>query len=227
MKRKSTPKRKTLLSQPELLKRIYPPRAEVTLNPARLAHDGRGYIGQFKYNDVRTLIFFFPEGRIELLTRKREPHRGYHMSEGMRRALLGLGLSRERSHVIDGGILKNLSVKGERPIVIWDILVHDDDYLLGTTYEERYGLLRRICGNPSRAERVTGREVGLQVTPQLWLAPVFKSHFEEKFQQARPADYLEGLMLKDPRGKLERGLLPRNNVGWQLKVRKRRKDYVF
>jgi len=215
------------LNDPERLKRLYPPRAEVTMNPARLQASKRRYIAQYKYNDVRTLIFLFPGEQIELLTRQRESHKGYRLSNKMKRALLSLDLSRDRSHVLDGGILRNLLVGDERPIVLWDILVHEGEYLIGTTYEQRYALLKRICREPGALESKTGREIGLKIREALWLAPLFKSGFDRRFEQALPADYLEGLMLKDPRGKLERGILPKNNMSWQVKVRKPRKDYIF
>src|SRR6185437_8467572 len=134
-----------LLREPARLKSLYPPRAEVTVNPARLARYRGKYIGQFKYNDVRTLILIFPHGKVELLTRQRVPHKGYRLSSRMRSALHSLDLSPVHSHVLDGGIMRYLSVRGERPVILWDILVHDDEYLLGSTYLQRYALLKKIC----------------------------------------------------------------------------------
>jgi len=38
---------------------------------------------------------------------------------------------------------------------------------------------------------------------------------------------IEGFVLKKPSGKLESGLREKNNMGWQLKIRKPTKNYQY
>lgn len=213
------------LRSTEELEKLYPPRAEAMAPPSTLGRF-KGFIAQYKYNDIRTLFHVGPQG-IELYTRKREPVREYQLTAEMQQAWNSLHLSRDQHHTIDGGILRHLVLRGQSPIIVWDILVHDGIYLLGTTYRERYQLLKRICGGSFRAESLTGREVGLVVTGLLWLAPWYENGFENLYEKTLDVDYLEGLILKDPRAKLASGFHERNNTRWQIKFRKQSKSYMF
>jgi ATP-dependent DNA ligase len=216
MERKASPEP---LSR-ETFRSIFPPRARAMLPASRLG-ELRGYIGQFKYDDVRTLIILWPGGEIELLTRHRVPHRLYRLTPAMLTALRRLRLSPDRCHVLDGGVLRHFAVNGVRPIILWDILVHDNQHLIGTTYATRYALLHDLCGSPVDLEQSTGYEIGIEITPELWLAPSFSGDFQRLFERTYGNDLLEGLLLKNPRGKLEHGLNEANNTTWQIKVRKR------
>lgn len=208
------------------LKRLYPPRAETAINPVTL-DKYRGFIAQYKYNDIRTLIFIVNGTGIELTTRKREPHKEYRLTSAMTRALLSLNLDHSKNHVLDGGILRHVLIGKAQPIILWDILVHNDDYLLGTRYQERYELLASICGDPKSPEAITGHQIGLEIAPVLWLAPVFRSNFYARYEETLRLDFLEGVILKNPNGKLERSLRAQNNTSWQIKARKPRPGYSF
>ncbi len=210
----------------EQIRRLYPPRAIIAADPDKLSQF-RGYIAQYKYSDVRILLCFLPGGRFRLMSRKREPIKQYRLSAVMKKALDSLGLDPEKTHVLDGGLMRSVPNHGERPIIVWDILVHDGRHLVGTTYASRYDLLKNLCGNPRRYETVTGEKIAFRVSGPLWLAPVFTGHFVERFKQAAPHDFLEGLMLKNPNGRLERAYREVNNTRWQIKFRKPATTYRF
>ena len=58
------------------------------------------------------------------------------------------------------------------------------------------------------------------------LSPVFRSGFWEKFQEADGVE-IEGIILKDPMGKLVFSTTPIPDVSWALKIRKPCKKYQF
>jgi hypothetical protein len=111
--------------------------------------------------------------------------------------------------------------------VLWDILVWNNQYLVGTSYLKRYRLLSQVCGNPSRYESETGRSIALRVNSCVWLAPVFRNELRRRFDELTPLHEIEGLVLKNPSAKLQWGLREDNNGDWQIRVRKPRHDYGF
>jgi len=215
-----------LLRSLKELRKLYPPRATRSVSPNSLERL-KGFVAQYKYDDIRTLILITPGGRVELMTRKRQPHFEYTLTPGMKKSLLHLDLDGSKYHVLDGGVIRHFSVGKERPIILWDILVHNDQYLVGSTYRDRYALLKSICGSPDLVEQVTGRDIALVISGNLWLAPIFKSGFADRYWHASETEWLEGLMLKNPAGKLTRALSEENNGSWQLKARKPKPGYSF
>lgn len=205
--------------------RIHPPRPESAIPPSTLSHY-KGYIAQYKYNDVRTLAIFSPFDEVELLNRHLQPHRFYSLSPGMKKALLSLKLRKDRYHILDGGILHRVGGLRDR-IVFWDILVHDGRYLIGETLARRYALLQKICENPAQSEEETGFGIGLRVNEHIWLAPLIRENFERHFRLSLGLDVLEGLVLKIPGSRLEQAFGERNNGSWQIRVRKPHVNYAF
>lgn len=208
---------------------LYPPRPRGAINPATLSRY-KGFFGQYKYNDIRTLIYLFPDGRVELLTRHKVPHRFYELTEKMTENLRSLDLERGHFHILDGGVQRvpmKLPRGEERPVILWDILVHKSVYLTGSTYRQRSALLTRICGHPKQLEKKTSHELGLVIEDSLWLAPTFKRGFEERYRATSTMEEVEGLILKDPNGKLERAVREENNGSWMIRVRKQTASYVF
>lgn len=211
------------------LRPLFPPRPRGAINPAALPRY-RGFYAQPKYNDIRTLIYFRPDSGIELFTRQREPHREYALTAGMSRSLGTLKLASGFYHVLDGGILrtpKKMPKGVDRPIILWDILVHESRYLVGTTYRERYALLKKVAGDPGRFETRTGHKLGLRIHGSLWMAPLYRSRFEERFTELARLEEIEGLVLKNPNGTLERAVRQENNGDWQIRVRKPTAIYPF
>lgn len=203
----------------EQFRLLYPPRAVGAIPPSEAPHF-RGWIAQYKYHDVRTLVYFFPDGHLELFNRTRQPLGIYSLTAGMNEDLHRLKLRQGFFHVLDGGLMHAKTRRIRDRLILWDILVHDSQYLLGTTYLERYTRLASVCGNPTAYERETGDQLALRVNKHVWLAPTFTRGLARRYAKLIHLDEVEGLMLKDPRGKLERGIRERNNGSWQIRVRK-------
>lgn len=204
---------------------LYPPRIETAIRPDTL-RKYRGFIAQFKYHDVRTLVSL-PD--LELRNRHRQKLVEYRITPSLTRDLHQLAWNENGPLLLDGGILRESVPKVGRPLILWDILVYDGRYLLGTPYRERYELLCSLCGNPRTPEPYTGQRIAIEVTREIWLAPCFErsENFPGIFARTLPVSYLEGLVLKNPAAPLERSLSESNNTRWQLKVRKPRTDYAF
>jgi ATP-dependent DNA ligase len=187
----------------------------------------KGFVAQYKYDDIRTLFHFHRGGEISLLSRKLEPVKEYRLTSRMARAFQSLELDPSQIHVLDGGVMRHLRVHGQNPIVVWDILVHNGQYLLGTTYAERYQLLRELAGEPAEFESATGRKIGLTISNELWLAPIFTGNFRELFEKVSDLSPVEGLLLKNAHARLESGFKEVNNSRWQIKIRKPKKHYMY
>ena len=215
-----------LLKSEKELGQIYPPRSEATSPPSNIEFF-RGFSAQYKYNDIRTLFHLF-NGEVSLFTRKLVPVKEYNLTPLMKEQLLSLKLDESKFQLLDGGIMRHLTIKRENPLVLWDILVHDGYHLLGTTYRHRYSLLKNTCGDPTEFEKDTKNEVGLKIGKgPLWLAPSFQRDFGRLYQKTIGTDYLEGIILKDVNAKLDSGASERNNTSWQIKIRKPTKSTMF
>lgn len=206
---------------------IYPPRPLGAISPATLANYS-GYVAQYKFNDIRILIQIDARGKASLLSRKREPLLSYELTRNARDSLAKLKLPRGSLHLLDGGLMRTSDFPGGvHPIVLWDVLMLKSEYLVGTTYAERYARLRAICGNPRARERESGARLALRVGPELWLCDSYSSDFASLFASTLEQDALEGLVMKDPNGKLEIGASEENNGAWQIRVRKTNARHVF
>lgn len=120
-------------------------------------------------------------------------------------------------YVINAELLHS-KVVGLRDInYIHDILVEDGEYLLGTTYAQRYARLLMLF---LKGQEQT--ESHFVLDDHTWLAKNHKGSFKSLFKSLdRPED--EGLVLKNPEGKLA----PKDNSGWTVKCRRPQKNFGF
>jgi ATP-dependent DNA ligase len=130
-------------------------------------------------------------------------------------------------HVFDSELMDAKTTRLKDKIVLWDVLVHDGQYLLGSGCMERYRLLQGILGHPTEMETCTGHKLALKFNGNLWLTETFTESLQERFSEALPLDEIEGLVLKDPNGKLEFGVRESNNSSWLIRCRKKHKNYEF
>lgn len=216
---------------------IFPPRAE-TCMPRESARSylDMGWKPQIKYNDSRTTIKYLPNGDIELWNRHAEKHRSYHapswLIEQLTEAAKILRLSAGKLHMLDGGLLDQKHKAIKDTIVIWDILVRDDEHLLGTTYGDRYNSLY-LHGPPYWYTHATHAPVdlGIEITDNVILARQYEAMDWDNIWSmvdvinapyTTPDDIkpvLEGVVLKDPKGKLQLGYKEKNNTTWMAKSR--------
>lgn len=195
----------------------YPPRPGSSCAPSAAARF-TGFWVQYKFDDVRTLVEFDGRGELKFWNRFREPLRAYPISPDLRNSLLELDLAQSSRHVLDGGLLRQ-SNGSDRTLVLWDLLVHEGHHLLGSAYSERYDLLGRVGRSSRVLEGRTGLETAWVLGPRLWLARVLELKPQDALTRARNCPMIEGVVLKNPAGRLERAFGPENNGSWSIKIR--------
>lgn len=218
---------------------IYPPRAKdaIPFKEASILAEF-GYIAQPKFNDSRCLIKYAPgwtddPQNIQLWNRHGERFRDYiaplDLLIELGTVAESLGLSPNAYHLLDGGLLDKKHAHIKDTIVIWDILVQDSQPLLGTKYSNRYA--RLLATTNQDRNFLAGNQtlhVGHNITQNVFTPTSLKP---ERWTQtwddivALNANFppnsplIEGLLFKDPEGKLEMGLREKNNSSWQAKSR--------
>lgn len=107
-------------------------------------------------------------------------------------------------------------------LVIFDILVHNGTYLLGTSFQDRVNLLDSLFGKNDCEKSYL-----YSVTENIYRVKSFTSNFKIIFEELSSIDMIEGLVCKRKSGKLEIGNTENNNTKSQIKFRKPTKSYRF
>jgi hypothetical protein len=196
-----------------------------------------GWIAQLKYNDSHALVKFCPDGTIELWNRHAERFRTYHapaeLIEELRMIGERLGVTPGTVTILDGGVLDQKHAAIKDTIVLWDILVYNDDHLIGTTYDARY--VQLIAAATQESWMFDQYDFGLQFTKNVfiprnwedWDAAWDMVHAANApYTTGKPGDrdydckpVLEGLFFKNPLGKLQMGFKESNNSDWNMRSR--------
>lgn len=209
---------------------MYPPRPKLSIPPEKIVdYENKGYVAQLKFNGTRTLVELKPGGEIKLWTRHREPHKAYKLSKGMEENLHEMheSMSPDKHLVIDGELMHSKTKGLKDRFIAFDILVCNDDYLIGMPMLERYSILDEMLGQQEYWEEDTGRKIAIYIRDHLWLAETFVHNLSKKFKQFIDMDEIEGLVLKKPSAPLERGHSENNNSSWLIRCRKPHKNYQF
>lgn len=205
---------------------IYPPRPAGAIPPDNVTRYP-GWIAQYKYNGTRNVIFVFPDGHIEMFGRKKEHNKAYITTDEMRAAFISLKLPKNKFHVFDGELMHSKTRGIKDRLILFDILVYNGEYLLGTRYINRYRLLENILGSPTEFETETGNKIAYRANKNIWLSKIYTKDLGARFQRLIHMDEVEGLILKDPNGILTYGLQEENNGAWMIRVRKPNKNYAY
>lgn len=219
---------------------IFPPRAKDAIPREETGiFKQLGWIAQLKYNDSRAMIKYCQNGNIELWNRHAERFRTYNAPDWLLDQLktLGhrLGIKPGLTTILDGGLLDQKHQAIKDSIVIWDILAYNDEYLVGTILKNRFNqLLAAATQQPWIYEHPSHepKEFGLKLTdnvyiphnlkPETWdeawdMVYTVNAPWTKPGENTKPV--LEGLMFKDPNGKLELGFSEKNNSNWQFRSR--------
>lgn len=202
---------------------IFPPRPEYVISPDQLYKYEGTYIGQPKLNGSCAEIY---------IKGSEMRYFGRHQNENLSNFKLKLpdikilSCGNDGWNVIVGEYMnKNKNGIDGKPwnhkFVIFDILVYNGDYLIGTTMEERIALLDTLFGTESENDYL------YKITNNIYRVKTFYTNFSELWKKITEVDMLEGFVLKKNIAKLDRGLSEKNNVLWQLKSRKPTKNYKF
>ena len=207
---------------------MFPPRPDGSTHPDTI-NQYQGWWGQRKFNGTRTLIFIHEYGSFVLWNRHREQHKSFQINSNMENALKDISArcKRGKIYVFDGELMHSKTRGLKNRIILWDILVHESNYLIGTTYAHRYSILNDFFNNPKKFEQTTGHKIALEINTHVWLAEIFKKNLKERFKELISLDEIEGIVLKNPTGLLEFGFKESNNGNWLIRVRKPHKNYEF
>jgi len=106
---------------------------------------------------------------------------------------------------------------------IYDLLVWRSQFLLASTFMERQKLLdSKLKTNVETATHYVCDNEG-----KIWYAKLFTKDFKKLFKSIKDTKIDEGLVLKDPDGKLQSCRTITENTGWQVKCRHKHKNYAF
>jgi len=202
---------------------IYPPRPKNPLSPTELDFWDNGMmIGQPKLNGSNAVIF--TDGNSVYIYNRHNQR----MSNVQLEKEEILNIYSGRGWMVINGEYMNKSKNDERgqvfnhKLVIFDILVHDGQYLLGTTFKERIGLLDSLYGT-----RKSDMEYLTEISENIYRVKSYDTGFKTLYEDLTKIDMVEGLVLKRKSGKLELGTTENNNTKSQIKVRKSTKNYKY
>jgi hypothetical protein len=213
---------------------IYPPRATTAI-----PRDGltilaqRGWIAQLKFNDTH-IELDYDGSKINTIWDRHGKKPVYDFTR-LQPDLDALGQKLVNSnhgegrYLLDGGLLHSKHPAIKDTIVIWDILIKNDQYLLGTSYTERHHELDNLC--TTERYKFQGLDLGTHITPRIFRPDNYLASAGDLTQWDKAwgivntinKDYehplLEGLICKDPRGRLKQGLVEKNNNDWMTRSR--------
>lgn len=108
-------------------------------------------------------------------------------------------------------------------LVIFDILVNDSDYLVGSTFHQRVQILDDLYGTNQ-----SDKEYLFSVSPSVYRVKSYDTGFSDLFNSLTSRGSLvEGIVMKRKGAKLEIGNTASNNTKSQVKCRVATKNYRF
>jgi ATP-dependent DNA ligase len=164
------------------------------------------WVAEPKYNGKRLQLHHLPDGSWQFWNRH-EQVMSYTPSAALLADLEGLNLS---GYWLFDGELRDGKVKGIRHrIALYDVFIAEGDLLLGITFGDRRGILEVLF-------HYCGPDAG----DLLDLAPQYEGDFRQLFDGFLEDKEIEGLVLKNVKGRLNLGRTRAADSSWQWKVRK-------
>jgi hypothetical protein len=213
-------------------KYFFPPRPEYKCPPDDLdKYDNGEYLASPKYNGTALVV---ATNGIELHVDNR--HKESMPLLAKSQEIDFKGLSSSGKWVVFAGEYLNKGKYGEtgekerNKFIIWDILVHENDYLVGSTTQDRLTLLESIfpCGRMSIGNKIEMYDhLCCTQLKGIYKAPTYLNNFRSLYKDIIKTDLYEGIVLKKKDAKLSFGLQELNNHDWQIKCRKETKLYKF
>ena len=200
---------------------LLPPRPEKAVPPSSLDfYEKNGWAGQIKKNGSCTVLGISPEKIIHSWNRHSEEHRAWK-ADWKNPAMLPFLELPEKWFVFEPELLHNKVKDLRDTLYLFDILVADSEFLLGTTWPERQALIHSLFPNT-----IPGG-LGYILVPgsNLWIAEPI--HEFRKVFDSLDQDEDEGIVLKDQSAKMTFCLRESSNSFWQVKCRKSKKNICF
>ena len=198
----------------------WPPRPENAIPDSMLdKYESEGWAAQVKKNGTCSLAFS-NGSEVIFKTRHNEDHKAW--TPGAEHKEFFKSLSRNGQWcVFEAELLHSKGNSVKNTWYIFDILVWQGDYLVGTTFAQRQTLLQEIF----KGKLKEGNADHWVIEDKIWLAKPLKD-FKKTWEGLVHTED-EGIVLKDPNAKLKLCNKPNSNVGWQLKCRRPHKNYGF
>jgi ATP-dependent DNA ligase len=207
---------------------LYPPRPRQAITVNQLPGvERRGYWAQVKKHGTSNLIIVDPDNgssrdrrlgasarTVRCYNRHGGEHKAWQLTEAsvrQFRRLAGAGY-----YVFTAELLHS-KVHGIRDTnFVYDILVHNGDYLVGRTFAERQEILKSVF---LRGRTPTPTYSHYTLDDNTWLAVNHTKGLQTVFTSLTKNED-EGLVLKDPKARLRLCGRPNNNSEWQVKCRR-------
>jgi hypothetical protein len=205
-------------------KYIYPPRPKNSVSPMELKYfENQGLITQPKLNGSNCVLFLNNE-KLIVMNRHGQRLTGFNINTD---EILSLYRGNGGWMVLNGEYL-NKSQNNytgnvfNHKLVIFDILVNDGDYLVGSTFEQRVKLLDELYIQKNCDDKYL-----FNISENVFRVKSYTEGFEELFNDLTKIGMYEGLVFKRANGKLEMGLRELNTNSSQFKIRKPTRNYKY
>jgi hypothetical protein len=199
----------------------FPPRPEIAFPSEKLDQFDNGqYIGQPKLNGSCCLTFLHPK---ELHVYNRHKARLDHkMNE---KELMNLHSG--KGWMVLLGEYMNKACKDEHnklwniKYCIFDLLVYDNQYLVGSTTTERQNLLSSLF------KKEPAKPYLDKISENVYQTQNIETNFKKVYDDITIFGMYEGLVLKNKNAKLVTGFREKSDTSSQIKSRKETKNYSF
>lgn len=205
-------------------KYIYPPRPKNAIPNSELDfYDNNSLLGQPKMNGSNCTIytngetFYIMNRHKQVLTNfklTKEEILSMYKGDGNWIAINGEYLNKNK--------LDETGKTFNHKFIIFDILVLNNDHLIGKTFEERVGILDMLYGKNN-----SEKEYLYAVSENIYRVKTYYNDFSNLYNDLTKIDMIEGLVLKRKNARLEMGTTENNNIRSQIKARKPTKNYKF
>lgn len=195
---------------------FYPPRPQGKIFPHQLSiFSTDKWLAQRKFNGTRNLINI-KNNKVFFWTRHKTPHSFFKPDKNIINQILSLNLERDKEYWLDSELLLSKTKNDEykNKIILFDVLCIDKYLFLKPNLEERYRLLKDICGKTSSGK------FALVVSNNIWLAENFYSNFLERYKDFLYMDEIEGLVLKEKLSVVDNAGERPYEVTWLKRCRK-------
>ena len=203
----------------------YPPRPDNAIPPEMLQfYERKGWVGQFKKNGTCSIIGISPEKDFIAMNRHHENHKTWGLNDYLKAELIRL-FPEEVWYVLVAEILHLKTTDIKNTIYIFDMLVWQSEFLFDSTFISRQEILDgRLI---TKAEEKTHYVCDPEGKGKIWYAKRFEKGFLNLWMSIEDPKVDEGLVLKNPEGKLRSCRGAKDNSSWQVKCRKKHKNYSF
>jgi ATP-dependent DNA ligase len=156
------------------------------------------------------------------MTRHGEFHKAWALTEHIKQEMSKI-FKENKWFVLCAELMHSKGPTIKDTLYIHDMLVWRSEFLMGSTFLERQLILddRLITNVEGQSHYVCDSE------NKIWYAKRFEKGFKAIFDSIKNIKILEGLVLKDPDGKLRSCRTPTENSYWQVKCRHKNKSYSF